>query len=81
MRAIRPIPAASQSLRDVTDPTKDTGELNLPDVASGVLLNALPLGSNMYLYKEASDLEECALSGMSRDSTLARRRGLPRQAS
>ena len=39
---------------DVTDPTKDTGELDLPDVASGVLLDALPLGSNMYLYKEAS---------------------------
>lgn len=39
---------------DPSDPSKDTGELDLPDVASGVLVDALPLGSNMYLYKESS---------------------------
>ena len=39
---------------DPSDPTKDTGELDLPDVDSGALVDALPLGSNMYLYKESS---------------------------
>lgn len=39
---------------DITDTTKDTGQLDLPDVTAGILMDALPLGSTMYLYKEAS---------------------------
>jgi hypothetical protein len=47
-------PGSVPSSWDVSDPTKDTGELDLPDVDSGVLVDALPLSSNMYLYKESS---------------------------
>lgn len=39
---------------DVTDPTRDAGQNDLPDVNSGVLMDALPLQSIMYLYKEGS---------------------------
>lgn len=39
---------------DVSDPERDAGELDLPDVDSGVLQDALPLSSNLYLYKESS---------------------------
>lgn len=39
---------------DVTDPAVDAGEQDFPDVAAGVLVDALPLGNIMYLYKEAS---------------------------
>ncbi len=47
-------PGSGVSFWDPQDPTKDTGELDLPDVASGILVDALPLGSNLYLYKESS---------------------------
>lgn len=39
---------------DVADPDKDTGEVELSDVQSGVIVDALPLGSTMFVYKEAS---------------------------
>lgn len=39
---------------DETDETKDTGEYDLYDVNSGVLVDALPLAGKMYLYKEQS---------------------------
>jgi hypothetical protein len=39
---------------DITDPTKDAGEVDLPDVQSGLIQDALPLGSTMFIYKEAS---------------------------
>lgn len=39
---------------DHTDPTRDAGKSDLPDVASGIILDALPLQSTMYIYKETS---------------------------
>lgn len=39
---------------DETDPTKDTGEVDMPDVDAGILLDMLPLANLMYLYKENS---------------------------
>lgn len=39
---------------DETDPATDAGEYELADVNSGVLLDALPLGPKLYLYKEGS---------------------------
>lgn len=47
-------PGSLPSSWDETDPTKDAGEYDLPDAASGLLLDGLPLGSTMYLYKETS---------------------------
>jgi hypothetical protein len=38
----------------VDDPSRDGGEIDFPDVAAGVLADALPLGSIMFVYKEAS---------------------------
>lgn len=39
---------------DITDPTVDAGAYDLPDVQSGVLVEALPLGGKLMLYKEQS---------------------------
>jgi|SRR5215813_4614218 len=39
---------------DVNNPAVDAGMIDLPDVSAGILMDALPLGSTMYLYKEAS---------------------------
>lgn len=36
------------------DATRDAGFYDFPDTASGILLDGLPLGSIMYLYKETS---------------------------
>lgn len=47
-------PGSVPSSWDVTDPTKDTGQSDLPDVNAGIILDALPLGSTMYIYKESS---------------------------
>src|SRR5262245_5568304 len=47
-------PGTVPSSWDIADPTKDAGEIDFPDVSSGVLLDALPLGSIMYLYKESA---------------------------
>ena len=42
---------------DTADPTRDAGEVDLPDVNSGIILDALPLQGVMYIYKEGSVLE------------------------
>lgn len=47
-------PGTLPSSWDYTDPTKDAGRKDLPDVDSGVLLDALALGTTMYAYKEKS---------------------------
>lgn len=47
-------PGSLPSSWDITDTTKDAGQFDLPDAASGLLLDGLPLGSIMYLYKETS---------------------------
>ena len=39
---------------DITDATKDCGEIDLPDVNSGVIQEMLPLSNYMYVYKETS---------------------------
>lgn len=39
---------------DVSDTTRDAGSIDLPDVAAGILMDLLPLGSTMFVYKEAS---------------------------
>ena len=39
---------------DVTDPTRDAGEIDFPDVQSGLLTDLLPLGPTMFVYKELS---------------------------
>jgi len=39
---------------DETDGTHDAGEQDLPDVEAGLLLDMLPLGETMYIYKESS---------------------------
>lgn len=39
---------------DYTDPTNDSGAYDLPDVNSGVLLEAAPLQGRLFLYKEQS---------------------------
>lgn len=39
---------------DEADPTVDTGEYDLYDVNSGLLVDALPLAGKMYIYKESS---------------------------
>jgi hypothetical protein len=36
------------------DPTKDTGQNDLPDVTAGIILDAVPLQSTMFIYKEGS---------------------------
>lgn len=39
---------------DETDPTRDAGEKDLSDTDAGLLQEALPLGSTMFLYKDQS---------------------------
>lgn len=39
---------------DVNDPTRDAGQTDLPDVNAGIILDALTLRGNMYIYKEGS---------------------------
>lgn len=48
------VPGSVPASWDVTDTTKDTGEVDLADTAAGIILDALPLGSTMYIYKENS---------------------------
>jgi hypothetical protein len=47
-------PGSIPSSWDITDPTKDAGRSDLPDVNSGLLREALPLSSNLILYKDNS---------------------------
>lgn len=46
------VPGAVPESWDVSDPTKDAGENELPDVNSGVLQDLLPLAGQMFLYKD-----------------------------
>ena len=39
---------------DITDPTKNAGQVSLPDVDSGQILDGLPLQGKFYVYKENS---------------------------
>src|SRR5512139_1645358 len=39
---------------DHTDPTKDAGRIELPDVNAGIIMDGLPLRGNFYIYKEGS---------------------------
>jgi len=39
---------------DITDPTKDAGETDLPDVYAGLIRDGLPLRGNFYIYKDGS---------------------------
>lgn len=47
-------PGTVPSSWDVTNPAVDAGENDLSDVNSGIILDALPLGSAMFIYKESS---------------------------
>lgn len=47
-------PGALPASWDHTDPTVDAGESELPDVQAGVLLDALNLRGQLFLYKESS---------------------------
>lgn len=47
-------PGTVPSSWDHTDPTKDAGEFDLPDTQAGIILDALPLSGQMFVYKESS---------------------------
>jgi hypothetical protein len=47
---------------DETDGSHDAGEIELPDVEAGLLVDMLPLGETMYIYKEAS-VRKCRFVG------------------
>jgi hypothetical protein len=47
-------PGALPSSWDETDPELDTGENDLPDVESGIIVDAAMLRGNMYVFKESS---------------------------
>lgn len=47
-------PGTVPSSWDVSDPTKKAGQIDLPDVTAGILVDALPLGSTLFAYKESS---------------------------
>lgn len=47
-------PGSVPSSWDETDPTVDAGEKDLEDTVSGILVEALPLQSAMFLYKQGS---------------------------
>lgn len=47
-------PGSVPSSWNPADPTKDTGQKDLPDVNSGVIQDAMQLGDIMYVYKETS---------------------------
>lgn len=47
-------PGTVPSSWDETDPTKDAGETDLPDVTAGVIVDALNLRGQMFIYKQGS---------------------------
>lgn len=51
---------------DYTDPTVDAGRVDLPDVNAGVIVDALPLGEFMYVYKESSTRRMRFVGGQSK---------------
>lgn len=59
-------PGSVPSSWDNTDPTLDTGEADLPDVNSGVIQEALPLGSTMFIYKGSSTWKMRFVGGRSK---------------
>lgn len=56
-------PGSVPSSWDYTDPTKDAGRKDLEDVNSGIILDALPLQSTMYVYKENSTWRVTIIGG------------------
>lgn len=50
---------------DVTNATKDAGEVDLSDVNSGIIQDALPLGNVMFAYKETSTWKARFVGGRS----------------
>jgi hypothetical protein len=48
---------------DETDTTKDTGETDLTDTAAGVIVDALPLGDTMFIYKQNSIRRQTFIGG------------------
>lgn len=48
---------------DETDATKDAGEVDLPDVNSGVIQDAVALGPNMCIYKDNSTYVQRYIAG------------------
>lgn len=47
-------PGALPGSWDYTDPAVDAGAYDLPDVNSGVIIDAMPLGGRLFIYKEQS---------------------------
>jgi len=47
-------PGSVPSSWDHTDATKDAGEFDLPDTQAGIIIDALPLSGQMFVYKESS---------------------------
>lgn len=47
---------------DITDPARDAGEVDLAD-AGGLILDALPLGGDMFIYKETSIWRQRLIGG------------------
>lgn len=56
-------PGAVPSSWDYTDPSKDAGRKDLDDVNSGVIMDALPLSSAMYVYKGSSTWRAVPIGG------------------
>lgn len=59
-------PGSVPSSWDYTDPTKDAGRTDLPDTAAGVIQDALPLSSTMFIYKENSVHKMTFIGGRSK---------------
>lgn len=56
-------PGSIPSSWDHTDPTVDAGRKDLEDVNSGIILEALPLGGQMFIYKENSTWRAVPIGG------------------
>jgi len=56
-------PGTVPSSWDITDPTKDAGSIDFPDVESGIILDGLPLQGRFYVYKENSVWRVRAVGG------------------
>lgn len=58
-------PGAVPTSWDITDPSVDAGRVDLADVDAGVILDALPLGGRMMIYKEGSTWRATFVGGQS----------------
>lgn len=56
-------PGSIPSSWDSTDPTKDAGRKDLEDVNSGIIIDALPLSSAMYIYKGTATWRALTIGG------------------